>query len=298
MDQSPGVGIGYDSSYDGSVATIPGKLEFYPRYVGAGDVEDPITLIICRHVIEHVSDVGSFLKELAGIAEAGGDPLVVLETPRFEWIVENGCLWDVFYEHCNYFTMPTLAHLCWRAGFRVVRHIPVFGDQYQWIELRRDPNSVAPDRQLPVSRSSASASANTKVPSKHFRTRSRRLGRAPRSRREGQLMHLAQKATKTMEHLADCIAEKVGSGDWAIWGAGAKGVCLVHHLAQHPPLCVVDSNPAKQSCVIPGSEIPIVAPNDPALQRCKLVLVANPNYLREISAGLKLAGFAGHITPA
>ena len=42
---------------------------------------------------------------------------MAIETPAWEWIVEHGAFWDVFYEHCNYFTGATLRRLCEHAGF-------------------------------------------------------------------------------------------------------------------------------------------------------------------------------------
>ena len=73
----------------------------------------------------------------------------------------------------------------------------------------------------------------------------------------------------------------------------AKGVALVNLLPGKAPVCVVDSNPAKQGGVLPGSKVPIVAPDDPRLDRLGLILIANPNYATEIRAVLGQRGFTG-----
>ena len=85
---------------------------------------------------------------------------------------------------------------------------------------------------------------------------------------------------------------------WAIWGAGAKGVALANRLRQIPPRFVVDSNPAKQGCVIPATAVPIIAPEDPRLLQLDLILVANPNYVSEVESTLEQIGFSGTVLAA
>ncbi len=41
---------------------------------------------------------------------------------------------------------------------------------------------------------------------------------------------------------------------------------------------VIDSNPAKEGGVIPGSTIPIIGPSDAMINRAEVILIANPNY--------------------
>lgn len=254
-------GVGYDTSYE--ARDQPVGLTFHKRYVGAADVTQPFNAVICRHVVEHVPEIGLFLRELWDIAAAAGDPVVVLETPRFEWIVEQLSLWDVFYEHCNYFPTASLAHLCRLAGFRVVRHRDVFGDQYQILELR-------------------------------LAKFARKL-QAPGLPAKARLGDFARRARQHLDALAKKFVQAARGRGWAVWGAGAKGVALVNHLRGTKPRYVVDSNPAKQGGVLPGSRIPIVAPDDPRLLRLGLIVIANPNYAREIGGALQQRGYAGRV---
>lgn len=254
-------GVGYDTSYE--LRDEPGNLAFHKRYAGPADVTEPFDAVICRHVVEHVPEIGAFLRVLRDIAAAAGDPVVVLETPRFEWIVEQLSLWDVFYEHCNYFPAASLAHLCRLAGFRVVRHRGAFGGQYQILELRV--------------------------------TKSVRAPQPPGIPGEARLGDFSRRARKHLDALAQKFIKAAGGRGWAVWGAGAKGVALVNHLHGPKPGCVVDSNPAKQGGVLPGSRIPIVAPDDPRLLQLGLVVIANPNYAREIRDVLRQCGFTGEM---
>ena len=258
-------GVGYDTSYEGPSRVDRGRVQFHQRYLKASDVKQPSSAILCRHVVEHVGNIGAFLKDLAEIARASGDPVVVIETPDLRWIDRTGSFWDLFYEHCNYFTKECLAHLCRRAGFRVLRQVAVFGGQYQWLELRlatpRHRTRPAPPCSVSLERFAAKTDAALK-------------------RMKGRLSKAG----------ADC--------GWAIWGAGAKGVSLVQWFRSSPPRLVIDSNPMKQGGFIPGSNVPIVAPNDPRIRSLGAVLIANPNYRREITSTLRHAGFTNTILTA
>jgi len=58
---------------------------------------------------------------------------------------------------------------------------------------------------------------------------------------------------------------------------------------------VIDSNPGKQGGVVPGTEIPIVSPEDAAVLRMKAVLIVNPAYEAEITSVLRKQGFVERI---
>jgi len=255
-------GTGYDTSFEPGPDPEPQGLSFHPEYLTADTVPGPFSAVICRHVVEHVPGIGGFLRELHAIAVAATARVVLLETPRWEWIVEHRAFWDVFYEHCNYFPERTLAHLCRLAGFRVLRQRAVFGGQYQTLEL------------APLDR----------------------IGREPRPpgiRPKAALVSFAKKFSGYQSTLERSLHRQSGGKPWGLWGAGAKGVAVVNQLPRTRPALVVDSNPAKQGGVIPGTRIPIVAPEDPRLSSLSFLLVANPNYLDEIRKSLRQHRFTG-----
>jgi hypothetical protein len=254
---------GYDTSYEGEGERVEGggRVRFHTEYVTAAGVKGRYEAVVCRHVVEHVPGIGIFMEELAGIARAAGDPVVMIETPRFEWIVENRCLWDVFHEHCNYFTEATLGYLARRAGFRVMGHRAVFGGQYQWIELRLAKGRVRVEPPGVVA--------------------------------GGRLSGFARASRARLERMTTRIRLGRGGTPWAVWGAGAKGVALVNLLPRLQPVAVIDSNPAKQGGVIAGSPVPVIGPEDPRIAGLGLVVIANPNYAAEIRGSLAAVGFRG-----
>jgi SAM-dependent methyltransferase len=263
-EQAGANGVGYDTSYEGPRTRLGGRVRFVDRYVSADDIAEQFDLVVCRHVVEHIGAIGEFLVGLRAIAEQCGNAVTVIETPNFEWTARNGCFWDVFYEHCNYFTKPCLAYLCRLAGFSVARQRLAFGGQYQVLELRVGPTATA--LRLP-----------------------RRTVKLTEFRRDSEA------AVTTLGRLLERHGARMG---WAIWGAGAKGVALANRFRHIRPSFVVDTNPAKQGCFIPATRIPIIAPEDLRVMELELILVANPNYAAEIGSTLHGLGYNGSVLAA
>lgn len=198
--------MGFDTSFEPTGQPEPPGLEFQRRYLRAQDVPGEFDAVVCRHVIEHVPAVGKFLRELQAIAVSARARVVLLETPRFEWIARQTSVWDIFYEHCNYFPSPSLAYLASLAGFRLLRHRSVFGGQYQTLELEVATGSR------------------------------RRIRPAPGITVGASLGSFAKNARKKLVALEKSIEEKAEKRPWAIWGAGAKGVSSYRSVGHGAPI--------------------------------------------------------------
>ena len=241
-------GHGYDTSCEQNGWTKDGVVCFYQRYLLPGEIKNPAGLIICRHVVEHVAEIGDFLGLLFEISVDAGNAPVYIETPDWDWTVAHDAHWDIFYEHCNYFSMPALANLARRNGFEVIRHTNVFGGQYQALEIQPSISKT------PFRDAKSATSLET----------------------------IAQRLVDAKESMSVRIQNAYRDKAWAIWGAGAKGVCLANTIEARPPSFVIDSNPAKQRGYIPGTALEVVSPHDARLCDLEEVLVVNPNYLSEI----------------
>ncbi len=92
--------IGFDPTYEGDSPKVI-KEYFSDKYSGiAAD------FIILRHTLEHISHPFDFIKTIAAANNYKGK--IYIEVPTFEWIVAHDAVEDIFYEHCNYFTLETL----------------------------------------------------------------------------------------------------------------------------------------------------------------------------------------------
>lgn len=95
--------IGFDPTYEGSSPKVV-KDFFSDKYSDIG-----AEFIILRHTLEHIASPFEFIKTIAATNKHKGK--IYIEVPTFEWIMEQNAVEDIFYEHCNYFTLASLQML-------------------------------------------------------------------------------------------------------------------------------------------------------------------------------------------
>jgi len=123
MLKSKGLHVkGFDPTYEGSNPDIV-KAYFGPE-TAAGLTAD---VIIMRHTLEHIESPYAFLRSLKDILKP--ECRIFIEIPRVEWIAAHKAFWDIFHEHCNYFSEEFF-----RKIFAQRCEItPVFSDQYMMV---------------------------------------------------------------------------------------------------------------------------------------------------------------------
>lgn len=94
---------GFDPTYEGDNERI--KKEYFDES-HKGIAAD---IIIMRHTLEHITQPFSFLHTIAKANDYKG--FLFVEVPTFDWIVNKNAFWDIFYEHCNYFTEQSLGSM-------------------------------------------------------------------------------------------------------------------------------------------------------------------------------------------
>jgi hypothetical protein len=122
---------GFDPTYEGSNPRI--TKQFFNH-----DTNVTADAIIMRHTLEHIENPYTFLKNLATFLPPTTQ--IFIEVPRFEWIAEKKAFWDIFHEHCNYFTERFFA-----GTFQGKAKIEgVFGDQYMLISAKLGDLAIKP----------------------------------------------------------------------------------------------------------------------------------------------------------
>jgi len=107
---------GFDPAFEGNDPAII-KDYFSSKYNIKGD------LIILRHTLEHIENPYMFISEIAKANNYMGH--IFIEVPTLDWIIKKQAFWDIFYEHCNYFTETSL-----RTMFNTAETGSFFGGQY------------------------------------------------------------------------------------------------------------------------------------------------------------------------
>jgi hypothetical protein len=111
---------GFDPTYEGSNPRI--RRHLFQRGIGI-----QASGLILRHVLEHIPDPVSFLKDLAEANHGTGR--VYIEVPCLEWICDRRTWFDVFYEHVNYFRLADFH----RIFGKVIESDKFFGGQYLYV---------------------------------------------------------------------------------------------------------------------------------------------------------------------
>ena len=111
---------GFDPTYEGDNPRIV-KEYFKPG------VMQPSHGLILRHVLEHVPDPYGFLCELSDAN--GGQGMIYIEVPCFDWICQKRAWFDIFYEHVNYFRMMDF----FKIFGTVQANGRLFGGQYLYV---------------------------------------------------------------------------------------------------------------------------------------------------------------------
>jgi Methyltransferase domain/C-methyltransferase C-terminal domain len=91
---------GYDPVYEGTNPRIT------KQYFGDGRMDVLPDYVVLRHVLEHIPEPWQFLDHLR--AQCKATTRIYIEVPCFDWIVANNAIYDIFYEHVNYFTLDAL----------------------------------------------------------------------------------------------------------------------------------------------------------------------------------------------
>lgn len=243
-------GFGFDPSYVGPLTDSNGRLQFRACYYDQSCTDIAADVVVCRHVIEHVPEPLEILRSVRAALALSPKARVFFETPCVEWILRHRVIWDFFYEHCSLFTAESLGLAFRRTGFAVERVEHIFGGQYLWLEAR-----VADvDEVLPIASETVQLATTYADDEKNLRE-----------------VWLAR------------LHDLVQNGKVALWGAGAKGATFANLVDPDCTLidCVVDLNPNKQNCFIPGTGHPIVSPTELLGRGVRNAVLMNPNYREE-----------------
>ena len=98
-----------------SVAQLRGRLRGY----ALSTVDEAMTLLSgCEAGI--ADEVGEFIATIRRSIGERPDTVVFFQIPNARYVLCDVAFWDIYYEHCSYFTPGSLARLFRRSGFEVL----------------------------------------------------------------------------------------------------------------------------------------------------------------------------------
>jgi SAM-dependent methyltransferase len=257
MGNNRGVGIDPTCIKERIESVALDRITVVPDYYSERYAHHRGDLIVCRHTLEHIHATKTFIETIRNAIGSQLGTNVFFEIPDASTTLKDHAFWDIYYEHCSYFSPGSLARLFRTCGFEVIDLYREYDDQYLLIEAR----SVA-------------------VPSSTTHRLEESVEQMIRD-----VEHFASGVRAKIERWRDRICE-LGHGGKppAIWGSGSKCVALLTTLGLRDDIgCVVDINPYRQGKFIPGLGKQVVSPAYLEDYRPKSVIVMNPIYLDEVT---------------
>ncbi len=247
------------------------RITFIRDFYGPKYAHLSADYLCCRHTLEHIQPVREFVGLVREVVGRREETVVFFELPDMKRVLEELAFWDIYYEHCSYFTAGSLARLFRATGFEVTHLYRAYDDQYLMLEGR--PAAGPTRARLPLEDDLEATRALVA-----------RFREGIATRLEGLRRDLA-----TWRRQRRRVA---------IWGSGSKAVSYLTTLGLGGEIAaVVDINPHKWGRFLAGSGHEIVSPDRLRELRPDVVVIVNPIYTEEIRADLEKRGLAPELVP-
>lgn len=214
--------------------------------------EGQVDLLLGNNVLAHVPDINDFVGGMPTLLKPEG--VITLEFPHLLNLIEQNQFDTLYHEHYSYLSLTALMPIFERAGLRFfdAQHLPTHGGSLRVYACHKD--------------------------SAHQESRS--VAECLQMEKAAGLTDLttyaafSEKVRETKRELLDfLIAAKRAGKTIAAYGAAAKGNTLLNYCGAGTDFIdyVVDKNPVKQNRLLPGTRIPVRAP--------EAVFETHPDYL-------------------
>jgi len=225
-------------------------------------------LTVANNVLAHVPDINDFVAGFAALLKPHG--VASFEFPHLLQGVQQ-CQFDTLYhEHFSYLSLTAVVRIFASQGLTVfdVQELPTHGGSLRVLARRSDGQAgLAAEPMNPRVAAMLSREDNVGMRSAAFYS------------------DLQRQAIRIKRELLLFLLKAQASGETvAAYGAAAKGNTLLNFAGVRADLVpyVVDRNPAKQGKFLPGSRIPVRAPEYLLAHRPEYVLILPWNLKKEV----------------
>jgi SAM-dependent methyltransferase len=265
-------GIGIDPTYvpGRNKDSTPERVTFIRDFYSERYAQYTGDLVCCRHTLEHISDTAAFMQTVRRALGDKTGTIVFFELPDVERVLHECAFWDIYYEHCSYFSLGSLARLFRSSGFEVVDLAKEFDGQYLVIEARPANGHKSPPLKAEESVEELSVAV-------------------------AQFQNNYEETVRRWKRQIESISETGQRG--VIWGSSSKCVAFLNTIGIQDEIeFIVDINPFRQGKYLPGSGKLIVGPQFLKDYRPDVVIAMNPIYLDEIRNDLNNLGLHPELT--
>ena len=259
-------GIGFDPAFvkERNPAQANAKIEFVQDFYSEKYSHIQADFFCCKMTLEHIADTAQFVRTVRRAVGDRSDTTVFFQVPDLIRVLKDFAFWDIYYEHCSYFSAGSLSRVFREAGFEVLDTWTDYDDQYLMISARPS------DKILPPTSLEAACPAVVGEAIDTF---------------------LAQ-YNERVTYWKSQIDELKSKGRRAVvWGSGSKGVAFLTGLNMAGAIeYVVDINPYRQGKFMAGTGQQIVAPAFLQEYKPDVAIAMNPVYQSEIQQDLHHMG--------
>ncbi len=266
-------GVGFDPAYvsERNQSAVKDHITFVQDFYSEKYADYHGDFVCCKMTLEHIPDTARFINTVRRSIGDRFSTVVFFQIPDVVRILKERAFWDIYYEHCSYFSMGSLARLFRRCGFDVMKLWRGYDDQYLMIEAKPGHGEVRPP--LPEEQDIEDVKKDVEDFTAHIQ--------ALLETWQSRLRDIAAAGKKAV-----------------IWGGGSKGVAFLTKLNVRDQIqYAVDINPYKHGTFMAGTGQEIVSPKFLQTYRPDMVIVMNPIYCDEIRAEIQSLGVSAEIHP-
>ncbi len=261
-------GIGIDPSYvsDRSLSAPDERVRFLTECYSEQHAHYACDFLCCKMTLEHIDQTAAFVGTVAAATRNHPDTIIFFQVPNARYVFEEVAFWDIYYEHCSYFSAGSLARLFRSQGFDVLDLLTDYDDQYLMIEARP---AAGRNKTFPQLEDDLAVMIEL-------------VRNFPAA--------FQQKASYWKE-----VVQRIRQQDQraVLWGSGSKGVAFLTTLHISDDIVyTVDINPHKQGTYMAGTGQQIVGPEFLQEYRPDVVIIMNPVYTEEIQRSLEQMGLS------
>lgn len=264
-------GIGIDPAYVAgrSRAAPSERVSFIVDFYSEQYSHLKADFVVCKMTLEHIPHTLEFMRMVRRTLDGQPETILFFQIPDVTRVLDEVAFWDVYYEHCTYFSPGSLARLFRAAGFDLVDLSRAYGDQYLMIECRPGSGGGVA---FPELEDDAAAIA-------------------------GRVAHYAGMVGPRLDAWRTYLRELRSRGGRAVlWGSGSKGVAFLTTIGVVDEIeYTVDINPHKHHHFMAGTGQEIVAPEFLRSYQPDVVIAMNPVYRDEIQRSLDALGVGAEL---
>ena len=224
-------------------------------------------LIAGNNVYAHMPDINDFTRGLKAALRPTGT--ITLEFPHLMRLIEQAQFDTIYHEHFSYLSLFTVSKIFEASGLRVwhVEQLPTHGGSLRIYGCHESDSRETTKAVLKLLREEEQQGLQTLQPYLSFQSRADNI---------------------KIELLDFLIQQKRNGKSVVAYGAAAKGNTLLNYAGVKPDLLpfVCDAAAAKQNKYMPGSHIPILAPEAIRQAEPDFVVILPWNIADEVQAQL------------